>query len=167
MGCGAAVGVLGVPIAIGYVPSSLEGSGPVGSGGLTSRVCVFTKGTSPSRRVPSYNLLQVGAHTLQILRMVSAQEDMFMFMFMFMFMSCACARRQGARHAAAQVDGRFRKVKRPRRAAAPPPRRNRPVVAHVVLSNTNAQAGAGGPGPLTEVMSHLLLVLCPGLQYDA
>ena len=47
-------------------------------GGLTSRVCVFTKGTSPSRRVPSYNLLQVGAHTLQILRMVSAQEDMFM-----------------------------------------------------------------------------------------
>ena len=35
------------------------------------------------------------------------------------------------------------------------------------LSNTNAQAGAGGPGPLTEVMSHLLLVLCPGLQYDA
>ena len=57
MGCGAAVGVLGVP----RVPS-LEGSGPVGSGGLTSRVCVFTKGTSPSRIVPSYNLLQVGAH---------------------------------------------------------------------------------------------------------
>ena len=51
MGCGAAVGVylLGVP----RVPS-LEGSGPVGSGGLTSRVCVFTKGTSPSRIVPSY-----------------------------------------------------------------------------------------------------------------
>ena len=44
---------------LGYL---LEGSGPVGSGGLTSRVCVFTKGTSPSRRVPSYNLLQVGAH---------------------------------------------------------------------------------------------------------
>ena len=59
MGCGAAVGVylLGVP----RVPS-LEGSGPVGSGGLTSRVCVFTKGTSPSRIVPSYNLLQSGAH---------------------------------------------------------------------------------------------------------
>ena len=35
------------------------------------------------------------------------------------------------------------------------------------LSNTNAQAGAGGPGPLTEVMSHFLLVLCLGLQYDA
>jgi len=54
------VGLLWVVWAsLGYL---LEGSGPVGSGGLTSRVCVFTKGTSPSRRVPSYNLLQVGAH---------------------------------------------------------------------------------------------------------
>ena len=81
MGCGAAVGGLGAAVGVwaslGYL---LEGSGPVGSGGLTSRVCVFTKGTSPSRRVPSYNLLQVGAHTLQILCMVSAQEDMFMCM---------------------------------------------------------------------------------------
>ena len=83
-------------------------------------------------------------------------------------MTCACARRQGARHAAAQVDGRFRKVKRSRRAAAPPPRRNRPVVAHVVpLEHERAGRGAGGPGPLTEVMSHFLLVLCLGLQYDA
>ena len=49
-------------------------------GGLTSRVCVFTKGTSPSRIVPSYNLLQVAVPTLQILRMVSAQEDMFVCM---------------------------------------------------------------------------------------
>ena len=122
--------------------------------------CVFTKGTSPSRRVPSYNLLQVGAHTLQILCMVSAQEDMFMCM--------RTTARGAARHAVAQVDGCFRKVKRSRQAAAPPPRRNRPVVAHVVpLEHKRAGRGAGGPGPLTQFMSHFLLVLCLGLQYDA
>ena len=65
---------------LGYVPSSLEGSGPVGSGGLTSRVCVFTKGTSPSRIVPIATICYKSVPTLQILRMVSAQEDMFMSM---------------------------------------------------------------------------------------
>ena len=87
-----------------------------------------------------------------------------------MFMCMRTTARGAARRGSSEVDGRFRKVKRSRRAAAPPPRRNRPVVAHVLtsfLSNTNAQAGAGGPGPPTEVMAHLLLVLCPGLQYDA
>ena len=92
MGCGAAVGVylLGVP----RVPS-LEGSGPVGSGGLTSRVCVFTKGTSPSRIVPSYNLLQVGAHA-EIRRMVSAQPQEDMHMFMCMRTTARGAARRGS-----------------------------------------------------------------------
>ena len=92
MGCGAAVGVLGVP----RVPS-LEGSGPVGSGGLTSRVCVFTKGTSPSRIVPSYNLLQYkSVPTLQILRMVSAQPQEDMHMFMCMRTTARGAARRGS-----------------------------------------------------------------------
>ena len=65
---------------LGYL---LEGSGPVGSGGLTSRVCVFTTG---SRKVPVHpaeslaTLCYKSAPTLQILRMVSAQEDMFVCM---------------------------------------------------------------------------------------
>ena len=43
-------------------------------------MCVHERYQSIPQSPYSYNLLQVGAHTLQLLRMVSAQEDMFMCM---------------------------------------------------------------------------------------
>ena len=92
--------------------------------------------------------------------MVSAQEDMFMCM------------RTTARGAARRGSSRRPLQKGQEIETGRGQQRHRlvetdPLSLTSFLSNTNAQAGAGGPGPLTEVMSHFLLVLCPGLQYDA
>ena len=61
-------------------------------------MCVFTKGTSPSRIVPIATICYKSVPTLQILRMVSAQpqEDMHMFMFMCMRTTARGAARRGS-----------------------------------------------------------------------
>ena len=142
---------------LGYVPSSLEGSGPVGSGGLTSRVCVFTKGTSPSRIVPSYKSATSRCPRCRSCAWSPRSRRR------TCTCSCACARRQGARHAAAQVDGRFRKVKRSRRAAAPPPRRNRPVVAHVIPLEHKRAGRRGSAWPTDRGYVSLFASVVPGV----
>ena len=115
-----------------------------------------------SRKVPVHpaeslaTLCYKSAPTLQILRMVSAQEDMFV---------CMRTTARGAARRGSSRRPRFRKVKRSRQGHRLV--ETDPLSLTSFLSNTNAQAGAGGHGPLTEVMSHFLPVLCLGLQYDA
>ena len=156
---------------LGYL---LEGSGPVGSGSLASRGCIHERYQWPSCIRPylaTNNLLQVGAHTLQLLRMVSAQEDMFM----SMRTTARGAARRGSRRRPLQKgqdtrdrDGHGQSTNAHARTAhvtavSTSQQRHRLLETVVTdpfeiesltltsfLSNANAQAGAGGPGPLTD-----------------